>query len=141
MLQRLLNWRLRGSDQRILDENQCMNAGTSWGRTFWEIFLFSYGVYWSRAIPGAHYTEDVNLPNNFQPSKWRVVFDVFVPRFYGYLWVGTEQLGPTPNKVRNGIHPLDFSVFIPMQPWLQGPSPIFSSGKSLLVPCSLEVKS
>ena len=74
---------------RSLYENQCMDASSSWGRAFLDIFGFSQGVYCSGDDPDSHYTVDVTLPSNFRPTEWRVVFDVFVPRYEGSVWAGT----------------------------------------------------
>jgi len=80
---------MNGIPFRSLYENQCMDASSSWGRAFLEIFGFLQGVYCSGDDPDSHYTVHVTLPGNFRPTEWRVVFDVFVPRYEGSGWAGT----------------------------------------------------
>ena len=89
-----------GIPNRSLYRNQCMDGSSSWGKSFLEIFGFQNGVYCSGDRPNSHYSVEVGLPSNFRPTEWRVVFEVFVPRYEGSLWAGTGHSMTPSSKMR-----------------------------------------
>ncbi len=85
-----------GIEFRSLYKNLCLDGTSALGRRFLEIFRFPTGIYCSGDSPRAHFKITSNLPANFEPQEWRIVFDVFVPRFEGSIWAGTgHSMVPT----------------------------------------------
>lgn len=93
--------------------NFCLANSSASGRQYLAIFRYPNGIYCKGATPFAQFSSIAALPENFEPREWRVVFEVFLSRFEGSMWVGTghelsltefryyttNTLNPTPSLV------------------------------------------